>query len=143
MRTVFPALLAVGAVLTSSMIAPASSVATCSDLGFENAAVAALAQRTEAIDDAYLEQYRAAKADAFAGWRKTINAPGPCSSQLLGVRRHLARNLSALWLSYAAMAAGDATDGLSFLVAASKEAGRLPPDLWRELRRATREAPLA
>jgi hypothetical protein len=46
----------------------------------------------------------------------------PCSSHLRDVRTHLLRKLGALWLSYAARAAGDITSGLALLVAASKEA---------------------
>jgi hypothetical protein len=137
------ALLAVGAVFVFSTIPPAGSAAACSDLAFENAAVAALAQRTEAINDAYLDRYGSAKADAFTSWRTAIDDPGPCSSRLRRVQRHLVRNLGALWLSYTAMAAGDFTDGLSLLVAASKEAGKLPTDLGREFRTASREALLA
>jgi hypothetical protein len=51
-----------------------------------------------------------------------IAAPLPCNAHLQELRTHLRRNLGALWLSYAARAAGDITDGLALLVAASEEA---------------------
>jgi len=96
--------------------------AGCSDPGFESAAIAALGQRNKAIGQAYLDNYASAKADAFVGWRTVIEAPVPCDSRLRNVRRHLLRHLGALWLSYAARAAGDIDYGLAFLVAASREA---------------------
>jgi len=114
------AVVALGVVaLTSPSPAAASS---CSDRLFAGAALAALAQRNEAISEAYLENYASAKADAFVGWRAVIGARVPCDLQLRKVRAHLLRNLGALWLSYAARAAGDVDGGLALLVAASKEA---------------------
>jgi hypothetical protein len=114
------AVLALGAVaLTTASPAVASN---CSNSVFENAAIAALGQRNKAIGQAYLENYTSAKADAYIGWRTVIEAPEPCDSRLRNVRRHLLRHLGALWLSYAARAAGDIDYGLAFLVAASREA---------------------
>jgi hypothetical protein len=114
------AVLALGALVATTASPAAAS--TCSDPVFENAALAALAQRNQAIGDAYAGDYASAKADVFIGWRVTIDARRPCNLQLRTLRKHLLGNLGALWLSYAAMAAGDLTDGLAFLVAASKEA---------------------
>jgi len=114
------AVMALGAVaLTIASPAVASS---CSNPVFESAAIAAVTQRNKAIGEAYLENYASAKADAFNGWRTVIEAPVPCNSQLKNVRTHLLHHLGALWLSYAARAAGDVTSGLALLVAASKEA---------------------
>jgi hypothetical protein len=114
------AVLALGAV-ELTMASPTSAT-HCSNPAFENAAIAGLTQRNKAIDRAYVENYASAKANAFIGWRMVISAPVPCDPQLRIVRTHLLRNLGALWLSYAARAAGDITDGLALLVAASKEA---------------------
>ena len=114
------AVLALGTVMLA-VASPAAAI-SCSDRAFENAALAAVGQRNKAIDKAYVENYAAAKAEAFVGWRTVVDGPLPCTSQLQGVRTHLLRNLGALWLSYAARAAGDLTDGLALLVAASKEA---------------------
>jgi len=114
------AVLALGAAVLT--IASPASATSCSDSVFENAALAALAQRNRAIGEAYVEKYASAKADAFVGWRTVIDAPVPCNSKLRDVRTHLVRNLGALWLSYAARAAGDTTAGIALLVAASKEA---------------------
>jgi hypothetical protein len=114
------AVLGLGAMVVT--IASPATASTCSDPVFENAALAALAHRNRAISDAYVGDYASAKADVFIGWRVTIDARVPCNLQLQEVRKHLLRNLGALWLGYAAMAAGDVTDGLAFLVAASKEA---------------------
>ena len=113
-------MLALGAAVLT--IASPASATSCSDSVFENAALAALAQRNRAIGEAYVEKYASAKADAFVGWRTVIDAPVPCNSKLRDVRTHLVRNLGALWLSYAARAAGDTTAGIALLVAASKEA---------------------
>ena len=114
------AVLGLGAMVVT--IASPAAASTCSDPVFENAALAALGQREKAIGEAYVENYVSAKADAFVGWRTMIGGPMPCNSTLRYVRAHLIRNLGALWLSYAAMAAGDTTSGLALLVAASKEA---------------------
>jgi hypothetical protein len=143
MRGVSHALLALGAVFVLSCFAPAVSAAGCNNPVFESAGAAALALRTEAIGDAYVGNFASAKADAFRGWRTLIKAPAPCTLQMRKARGHLIRNLGALWLSYTAMAAGDTPDGLSLLVAASKEASQLPADLGRELLEAARGVPLA
>jgi hypothetical protein len=114
------AVLAVGAVLLP--IASPAAATRCGDPVFEDAAIAALAQRNKAINQAYVENYASAKAHAFIGWRTVIAAPMPCNPHLRELRTHLIRHLGALWLSYAARAAGDITDGLALLVAASEEA---------------------
>ena len=113
------AVLALGAVLLP--IASPAAATRCSDPVFENAAIAAVGQRNKAIAEAYVENYASAKADALVAWRTVIEAPVPCNSQLRDVRTHFIRHLGALWLSYAARAAGDVTTGLDLLVAASKE----------------------
>jgi hypothetical protein len=120
MRKVVLATFGLAAVLLTGG-SPAAGT-SCNDPVFENGALAALGQREKAIGEAYVENYASAKADAFVGWRTVIDGPVPCNSALRNVRPHLIRNLGALWLSYAAMAAGDTTSGLALLVAASKEA---------------------
>jgi hypothetical protein len=137
MRGAVLALPTSGAVIVCLTIAPATSAAGCRNLAFEKAAVAAIAQRTRAIGEAYVENYVSAKAEIFIGWRTMMNAPVPCNSQLRKARTHLVRHLGALWLSYTAMAAGDTFDGLALLVTAAKEAHLLPADLGREFREAT------
>jgi hypothetical protein len=132
---VIRALLASAAVYLFLTSATAASAAVCRDTAFQKAAVTAVAQRTKAIGEAYLENYASAKADAFTGWRTMMNGPVPCSLRLREARTHLLRNLGALWLSYTAMAAGDITDGLAFLVVAAKEARQVPADLGHELER--------
>jgi hypothetical protein len=143
MRSVILALPALWAVFVLFPIAPALSAAGCSNPVFKNAGVAALAQREQAIGDAYVGNYESAKGHAFIGWRKLIKVPAPCDAHMRTVRTHLVRNLGALWLSYTAMAAGDSIDGLSLLVSASKEASQLPADLGRELGGAAHGALLA
>jgi hypothetical protein len=103
--------------------APPAVAAGCSNPDFEHAAIAALAERNKAIGNAYVGDYAAAKAAAFAGWRTVTRVRVPCNVQLREVRKHLLRNLGILWLLYGAMAVGDITDGVALLVAASKEAG--------------------
>jgi hypothetical protein len=137
MRGAVLALSASGAVFVFLTIAPAASAAGCGNLAFEKAAVAAIAQRTKAIGEAYVENYASAKAEVFIAWRTMMNALVPCNSRLRKARTHLARSLGALWLSYTAMAAGDTFDGLVLLLTAAKEAHLLPADLGRELREAT------
>ena len=120
MRKVVLATLGLAAVLLT--IGSSAAGTGCSNPVFENTALAALGQREKAIGEAYVENYASAKADAFVGWRTMIGGPVPCNSTLRYVRTHLIRNLGALWLSYAAMAAGDTSSGLALLVAASEEA---------------------
>jgi hypothetical protein len=122
MRKVVTAVLALGAVALMLAIADSAGAASCNDLVFENAAIAAVVQRNKAIGEAFVENYASARGDAFVGWRTVIGAPLPCIWKLRYVRTHLLSNLGDLWLSYAAMAAGDMTDGLALLVAASREA---------------------
>jgi hypothetical protein len=107
--------------LVLSTLASAASAAGCSDLVFRNAVVVAIEQREHAIDEAYIANYASAKADAFVAWRTLMNAPVPCASLLRSVRMYLVRNMGAVWLSYAAMAAGDVTGAVFLLVIASKD----------------------
>jgi hypothetical protein len=114
------AVVALGAVVLTT--ASPAAAARCSDAVFGSAAIDALAQRNKAIGHAYAENYASAKADVLVGWRTLIAARVPCDSHLRDARTHLLRNLGALWLSYAARAAGDTISGLALLVAASREA---------------------
>jgi len=122
-RSIAATLVAAGAVAADA-IAPAAAATGCSDPAFQKAEVAAVAQRTNAIGAAYVQNYRLAAAASFIGWRTTISARVPCSPQLRNVRTHLLRNLGDLWRSYTATAAGDTIDGLSWLALASTEAAR-------------------